>query len=167
MVIGTTGFSPKETKSIEKFAAKYGVVFSPNMSIGVNLTFKLLEVASSLFKKSYDVEILESHHRNKIDSPSGTALEMAKIISSSTSQYTEDDYRFSRFGSVGPRKKNEIGFSVVRGGDIVGEHTVIFAGVGEVIEVKHRSTSRNSYATGALIASQFLHNKWPCITCRM
>jgi len=155
-VIGTTGFCNEDRKKIVGFAKKYGAVFSPNMSPGVNITFKLLENAANFFSEEYDVEITESHHREKVDAPSGTALEMAKIISSTKKNLTEGEYCFARKGAIGPRKQNEIGFSVVRGGDIVGEHSVIFAGVGEVIQISHKSSSRESYTKGALLASKFL-----------
>ncbi|OUW02093.1 MAG: 4-hydroxy-tetrahydrodipicolinate reductase, partial [Betaproteobacteria bacterium TMED156] len=138
------------------FGKKNGVVFSPNMSIGVNITFKLLQIAATLFNKNYDIEIIESHHKNKVDAPSGTALEMAKIISSSNTFLSDHNYCFNRVTSSGPRKEGEIGFSVIRGGDIVGEHSVLFAGMGEVIEISHKSNSRDSYAQGALLASEFL-----------
>jgi 4-hydroxy-tetrahydrodipicolinate reductase len=160
-VIGTTGFSNQDRKKISAFAKKFGAVFSPNMSPGVNITFKLLEKAARFFADEYDVEIIESHHQKKIDAPSGTALEMARIISTSNKNLNEHDYRFARKGAIGPRKKNEIGFSVVRGGDIVGEHTVIFAGIGEVIELTHKSSSRESYTKGALLASKFLNKNPP------
>ncbi len=160
-VIGTTGFSDKEKKKISVFANKFGAVFSPNMSPGVNITFKLLESAAQFFTEDYDVEIIESHHRKKIDAPSGTALEMARIISSVNKNLHQSKYCFARNGTIGPRNKNEIGFSVVRGGDIVGEHSVIFAGTGEVIELSHKSSSRESYTQGALLASKFLCQNSP------
>ena len=160
-VIGTTGFSDEDRKKIYTFAKKYGAVFSPNMSPGVNITFKLLENAASFFSDDYDVEILESHHRRKVDAPSGTALEMAKIISSVKKNLKKSSYRFNRTGTTGPRANDEIGFSVIRGGDIVGEHSVIFAGTGEVIELCHKSSSRESYTKGALLASRFLSRNNP------
>jgi len=160
-VIGTTGFSDEERKKIHIFAKKYGAVFSPNMSPGVNITFKLLENAASFFSDEYDVEIVESHHRKKVDAPSGTALEMAKIISSVKNNLKNNNYRFGRKGTTGPRAKDEIGFSVIRGGDIVGEHSIMFAGTGEVIEICHKSSSRESYTKGALLASKFLSKNTP------
>ena len=160
-VIGTTGFSKEERKKIYTFAKRYGAVFSPNMSPGVNITFKLLENAASFFSDEYDVEIIESHHRKKVDAPSGTALEMAKIISSAKKNLNKNSYRFSRKGTTGPRTKDEIGFSVIRGGDIVGEHSIMFAGTGEVIEICHKSSSRESYTKGALLASKFLSKNTP------
>lgn len=160
-VIGTTGFSDEGRKKIHTFAKKYGAVFSPNMSPGVNITFKLLENAASFFSQEYDVEIVEAHHRKKIDAPSGTALEMAKIISSVKQNLSGASYCFNRKGITGPRNKDEIGFSVIRGGDIVGEHSVIFAGTGEVIELSHKSSSRESYTKGALLASKFLSQNTP------
>tara|TARA_E500000331_G_scaffold156353_1_gene151785 strand:+ start:640 stop:1464 length:825 start_codon:yes stop_codon:yes gene_type:complete len=160
-VIGTTGFSSEEKRKIANFAEKYGAVFSPNMSPGVNITFKLLENAASFFTDEYDVEIIESHHRNKVDAPSGTALAMAKILSSVKKNLIESEYCFGRKGVTGTRKKNEIGFSVVRGGDIVGEHSVIFAGIGETIELTHKSSSRDSYSKGALLAAKFLCENTP------
>jgi 4-hydroxy-tetrahydrodipicolinate reductase len=161
IVIGTTGFSEDEKKRIEAAAAKIPIVFAPNMSVGVNVTLKLLEVAAKALAQGYDIEILEMHHRHKIDAPSGTALGMGEAIARAQGRTLEDVAVYSREGVTGEREPSTIGFAVLRGGDCVGEHTVVFAGTGERVEISHRATSRNTFSTGALRAARFLAGRPP------
>jgi 4-hydroxy-tetrahydrodipicolinate reductase len=126
------------------------------MSVGVNATFKLLEVAARILGADYDIEVVEAHHRHKVDAPSGTALRMGEVIAAAQGHKLDDVAVFARHGETGPRKPGSIGFAAIRGGDIVGDHTVLFAGVGERIEITHKSASRMTYAHGALRAAQFL-----------
>ncbi|RPH46672.1 MAG: 4-hydroxy-tetrahydrodipicolinate reductase [Burkholderiales bacterium] len=156
MVIGTTGFDDAGHREIEAAAARIGVVFAPNMSVGVNVTFRLLEVAAALLRDGYDIEVIESHHRHKVDAPSGTALGMGRAIAGALGRDLDELATWTRHGITGEREPGTIGFSVVRGGDIVGDHTVLFAGTGERIEITHRSGSRATYAQGALRACRFL-----------
>jgi len=154
LVIGTTGFADEEISRVKKAAEKVPVVLSPNMSIGVNVLFKIAEeVARKL--KCYDVEIIEIHHNKKKDSPSGTARRLGRIVAAATGRDISRDAVYGREGLVGERKPNEIGLHGVRAGDIVGEHTVIFAGPGERVELTHRAHSRNTFASGALRAARF------------
>lgn len=159
MVIGTTGFDAAGKQAIEQAAQQIPIVFAPNMSVGVNVTLKLLELAAQLLGNNYDIEIFEAHHKKKVDAPSGTALKMAEVIASAQHSQLDDRAVWSRHGVTGERTQNEIGFSVVRGGDIVGDHTVFFCGPGERIEITHRSSSRVTYAEGSLQAARFLKNK--------
>lgn len=159
MVIGTTGFDDNGRAAIEVAAQKTAIVFAPNMSVGVNATLKLLEVAASILNSGYDVEVFEAHHRNKVDAPSGTALKMGETIASAWNVALPDVATWTRHGDTGVRKPGTIGFSVVRGGDIVGDHTVYFCGTGERIEITHRSGSRATYAEGALRAARFLQDR--------
>ncbi len=156
LVIGTTGFDDAGKAAIKAAAQKTGVVFAPNMSVGVNATFKLLEVAARILDNGYDIEIVEAHHRHKVDAPSGTALKMGEVIAQALGHELKDLAVTAREGHTGERKPGSIGFSAIRGGDIVGEHTVMFAGTGERIEITHKSTSRAGYATGSLRAARFL-----------
>ncbi|MDM9559837.1 MULTISPECIES: 4-hydroxy-tetrahydrodipicolinate reductase [Bordetella] len=156
MVIGTTGFDDNGRAAIEVAAQKIAIVFAPNMSVGVNATLKLLDVAARILNSGYDVEVFEAHHRNKVDAPSGTALKMGETIASAWNVALPDVATWTRHGDTGVRKPGTIGFSVVRGGDIVGDHTVYFCGEGERIEITHRSGSRTTYAQGALRAARFL-----------
>ncbi len=158
MVIGTTGFSTEQQKLIDEAAREIPIAFAPNMSTGVNVTFKLLAEAAKLLPE-YDCEILEMHHNRKVDAPSGTAVEMGRIIAEARGQKLEDVAQWARHGHTGPRVKGSIGFAVLRGGDVVGDHRVIFAGKGERIEVAHLSASREGYAQGALKAAAFLIGK--------
>lgn len=158
-VIGTTGFDDNGRAAIEVAAQKIGIVFAPNMSIGVNATLKLLDMAARILNSGYDVEVFEAHHRNKVDAPSGTALKMGETVASAWDVALPDVATWSRHGDTGVRKPGTIGFSVLRGGDIVGEHTVSFCGIGERIEITHRSASRVTYAEGALRAARFLNDK--------
>ncbi len=156
MVIGTTGFSEKELQLLKKASKTIPILWSPNMSLGVNKVFAILKEAARYFDNNYDVEIFEAHHRDKLDAPSGTALKMGLIIADTLGLNPEDSFCFSRNGRKTNRGHGEIGFSVVRGGDIVGQHKVIFAGNGEQIEITHNSNSRKGYALGALEAATFL-----------
>jgi len=159
VVIGTTGFDDSGRAAIEVAAQKTAVVFAPNMSVGVNAAFKLLEVAAKILDSGYDVEVFEAHHRNKVDAPSGTALKMGETVAQAWGVALPDVATWARHGETGPRKPGSIGFSVVRGGDIVGDHTVLFCGAGERIEITHRSTTRSNYAAGSLRAARFLGSK--------
>ena len=161
IVIGTTGFSDDEKKRIETASAKIPIVFAPNMSVGVNVTLKLLEIAARALAQGYDIEILEMHHRHKVDAPSGTALGMGEAIARAQGRRLEDAAVYSREGVTGERDPSTIGFAVLRGGDCVGEHTVVFAGTGERVEISHRATSRNTFSTGALRAARFLAGRGP------
>jgi 4-hydroxy-tetrahydrodipicolinate reductase len=155
-VIGTTGFDLAGRQAIEAAARQIPIVFAPNMSVGVNATFKLLEVAARILASGYDIEVIEAHHRHKVDAPSGTALKMGEVIAQAQGHNLEDVAVYARHGNTGPRKEGTIGFAAIRGGDIVGDHTVLFAGAGERIEITHRSASRMTYAVGALRAARFL-----------
>ncbi len=156
MVIGTTGFDDAGKATIAAAGAHTGLVFAPNMSVGVNATLKLLELAARLLADGYDIEVIEAHHKHKIDAPSGTALKMGEVIAGALGRDLKQDGVFTRHGVTGERKPGTIGFATVRGGDIVGDHTVLFAGIGERIEITHRSTSRATYAQGSLRACRFL-----------
>jgi 4-hydroxy-tetrahydrodipicolinate reductase len=159
LVIGTTGFSPEQKDEIAAAAAEIPIAMAPNFSVGVNVTFKLLEVAATALKDGYDVEIVEAHHRHKVDAPSGTALRMGQIVADALGRNLEKDAVYGRDGVTGERQKSTIGFATVRGGDVVGDHTVMFLGTGERIEITHRSNSRATYAEGALRSARFLMNK--------
>jgi len=155
-VVGTTGFSPAQKAEIAGLAEKIAIVMAPNMSVGVNVVMKLLEVAARALDESYDIEIVETHHRLKVDAPSGTALQMGEVVASARGTTLEADAVHARHGDTGARKSGSIGFASLRGGDIVGDHTVLFAGGGERIEITHRSSSRANYAQGSLRAARFL-----------
>jgi 4-hydroxy-tetrahydrodipicolinate reductase len=159
MVIGTTGFDDAGKAAITKAAQHIGIVFAPNMSVGVNATLKLLDMAARILNSGYDVEVFEAHHKHKVDAPSGTALKMGETIAHAWGKSLDEIATWSRHGHTGPRESGEIGFSVVRGGDIVGDHTVFFCGTGERIEISHRSSSRAGYAEGSLRAARFLEGK--------
>ena len=156
MVIGTTGFSDDEIARIQKAAEDIAIMMAPNMSVGVNLSFKLMEMAAKALADSADIEIFEAHHKHKVDAPSGTALAMGNVIAKAADRTLEEHGVFTRHGHTGEREKGQIGFSVVRAGDIVGEHTALFALAGERIEITHKATNRNIYANGALKAAQWL-----------
>jgi 4-hydroxy-tetrahydrodipicolinate reductase len=156
MIIGTTGFSPEQIDSLKKASTNVAIVFAPNMSVGVNVTFKLLEIAAKMLNEGYDIEIVEAHHRHKVDAPSGTALRMGEVIAGALGETLDDIAVYAREGHTGERKAGSIGFATIRGGDIVGDHTVLFAGEGERIEISHKSSSRQSYAQGSLRAARFL-----------
>lgn len=159
IVIGTTGFDDAGKQAIADAAKKTSVVFAPNMSVGVNVTMKLLAMAAKHFATGYDIEIIEAHHRHKMDAPSGTALRMGEVIADAIGRDLKECGVFSREGITGERDPSTIGFSTIRGGDIVGDHTVMFAGTGERIEISHKSASRASYAQGSLIACRYLADK--------
>lgn len=159
MVIGTTGLSDGEKQTICERADSIAVVFAPNMSAGVNLTFKLLELAARAVGEDADIEIIEAHHREKKDAPSGTSLRMGEIIANQLGRNLQKCAIYGREGITGPRDKNTIGFETIRAGDIVGEHTVMFALNGERIEISHKATSRKTFASGAVRAAQWIAAK--------
>lgn len=159
MVIGTTGFSAEELATIETAAEEIAILLSPNMSIGVNALYLLLEKAAQMFDDQYDVEVFEAHHRNKVDAPSGTALKMAEVVAEAKGRQLADIADWARHGHTGVREFGRIGFSVMRGGDIIGDHTVSFNGPGERIELTHKATNRTIYASGSMQAALFLKNK--------
>ncbi|AEC20479.1 dihydrodipicolinate reductase [Pusillimonas sp. T7-7] len=158
-VIGTTGFDEQGKQAIQAAGQKIAVVFAPNMSVGVNATLKLLDMAAKLLNSGYDVEVFEAHHRNKVDAPSGTALAMGEAVANAWGKRLDDIVDWARHGETGARETGKIGFSVLRGGDIVGDHTVYFCGTGERIEITHRSSSRATYAQGSLRAARYLARK--------
>ena len=161
MVIGTTGFAAEDKQRIADAAKQIPIVFAPNMAVGVNAAFKLAEVAAKILGDGYDVEIVEAHHRNKIDAPSGTALKLGEVVAQALGRDLKQCAMHGREGDTGERAAATICFHAIRGGDIVGEHTVIFAGIGERVEVTVRSQSRMTYAAGALRAARFLGGKPP------
>ncbi|MFO1300880.1 MAG: 4-hydroxy-tetrahydrodipicolinate reductase [Burkholderiaceae bacterium] len=159
MVIGTTGFDDEGRRAIAAAAERVPIVFAPNMSVGVNVTLKLLELAAKSLHEGYDIEIIEAHHRHKVDAPSGTALKMGEVVAAALGRDLKKVAVYGREGVTGERDPSTIGFATVRGGDIVGDHTVLFAGIGERIEITHRSASRVTYAHGALRACRFLSER--------
>ena len=159
MIIGTTGLSAEQIANLKNASEKLAIVFAPNMSVGVNATFKLLEIAAKMLNQGYDIEIIEAHHRHKVDAPSGTALKMGEVIADALGEKLDDVAVYAREGHTGERKEGSIGFATIRGGDIVGDHTVLFAGDGERIEISHKSSSRQSYAQGSLRAARFLQTQ--------
>ncbi|MDA0983881.1 MAG: 4-hydroxy-tetrahydrodipicolinate reductase [Proteobacteria bacterium] len=161
IVIGTTGFTPEQKARIDAAAKRIPVMLSPNFAVGVNVVFKLAEVAAKALGEGYDIEVIEAHHRQKVDAPSGTALEIGRILARALGRDLGKVATHGREGDTGARPSKEIGFHAIRGGDIVGEHMVVFAGVGERVEVTVRSHSRMSYATGALRATKWLQGKAP------
>jgi 4-hydroxy-tetrahydrodipicolinate reductase len=156
MVIGTTGFSDAQKAEIAEAAKDIAIMMAPNMSVGVNVTFKLLEMAAKALSTGYDIEIIEAHHRHKVDAPSGTALKMGEVIADALGRDLKECAVYGREGVTGERDPSTIGFATIRGGDIVGDHTVLFAGTGERIEITHKSASRATYAQGSLRAVRFL-----------
>jgi 4-hydroxy-tetrahydrodipicolinate reductase len=158
-VIGTTGFTSLQKDLVEDAARDIAIVMAPNMSVGVNVTFKLLEMAARSLATGYDIEVIEAHHRHKVDAPSGTALKMGEVIAKALGRDLEKCAVYAREGVTGERDPSTIGFSTIRGGDIVGDHTVLFAGTGERIEITHKSASRATYAQGSLRAVRFLAGK--------
>jgi 4-hydroxy-tetrahydrodipicolinate reductase len=161
MVIGTTGFSDPQKKAIAEEARRIPVVMAANFAIGVNAAYKLAETAAAILGDAYDVEIIEAHHRHKVDAPSGTALKLGEVVAKALNRKLSELARCGREGDTGERPVQQIGFHSIRGGDIVGEHTVLFAGAGERVEVTVRSQSRMTYAVGALRAAKFLKGKAP------
>jgi 4-hydroxy-tetrahydrodipicolinate reductase len=156
LVIGTTGFTDAQKLEIAAAAQDIAIVMAPNMSVGVNVTLKLLQMAAQAMPTGYDIEIIEAHHRHKVDAPSGTALKMGEVIAEAMGRDLKDCAVYERYGHTGERDPSTIGFATIRGGDIVGDHTVLFAGTGERIEVTHKSSSRATYAQGSLRAARFL-----------
>jgi 4-hydroxy-tetrahydrodipicolinate reductase len=163
MVIGTTGFSDAQKERIADAARDIAIVMAPNMSVGVNVTLKLLEMAAKALATGYDIEIIEAHHRHKVDAPSGTALKMGEVIAQAIGRDLNKSAVYARQGVTGERDPSTIGFSAIRGGDIVGDHTVLYAGDGERIELKHMAHSRMTFAQGAVKAALFLSGKGPGI----
>jgi 4-hydroxy-tetrahydrodipicolinate reductase len=159
MVIGTTGFSAPQKQQITDASTAIPIVMAPNTSIGVNLTFKLIEIAARVLQEGYDIEIIEAHHRHKVDAPSGTALRMGEVAAQATGRDLARDAVYGREGTTGERKASTIGFATVRGGDIVGDHTALFAGTGERVEITHKASSRATFALGALRAARFISDK--------
>ena len=155
-VVGTTGFSEAQKAEIGGLAQSVAIVMAPNMSVGVNVVLRLLEVAARALSEGYDIEVIEAHHRHKVDAPSGTALKMGEVLAQALGRDLKTCGVFAREGVTGERDPSTIGFSTIRGGDIVGDHTVLFAGTGERIEISHRSSSRAGYAQGSLRAARFL-----------
>ena len=156
IVIGTTGFDDAGKAAIVAAAREIPVVFSPNMSVGVNVVFKLLDTASRILSEGYDIEIVEAHHRHKIDAPSGTALGMGEVVARALGRDLKQCAVYGREGVTGERDPSTIGFATVRGGDIVGDHTVMYCGTGERVEISHKAGSRMPYAQGSLRAARFL-----------
>ena len=156
LVIGTTGFTDAQKAEIAAAAQDIAIVMAPNMSVGVNVTLKLLQMAAQALSTGYDIEIIEAHHRHKVDAPSGTALKMGEVIAEALGRDLKTCAVYERYGHTGERDPSTIGFSTIRGGDIVGDHTVMFAGTGERIEISHKSSSRAGYAQGSLRAVRFL-----------
>jgi 4-hydroxy-tetrahydrodipicolinate reductase len=160
-VVGTTGFTPEEKAQIADHARQIATVFAANMSVGVNVMLRLLQQAALALGTGYDIEVVEAHHRHKVDAPSGTALAMGEVLARARGADLANDGVFSRHGHTGERVPGSIGFATVRGGDIVGEHTVLFCGTGERIEIAHKSSSRANYADGSLRAARFLAGRAP------
>lgn len=160
-VIGTTGFSDEQKAEIAEIAKSIPIMMAPNMSVGVNVTLKLLEMAAKALATGYDIEIVEAHHRHKVDAPSGTALKMGEVIADALGRDLRECAVYERYGVTGERDPSSIGFATIRGGDIVGDHTVLFAGTGERIEISHKSSSRATYAQGSLRAVRFLAGRAP------
>ena len=156
MVIGTTGFSPAQKKTIEEAAKRMPIAMAANFAVGVNAAYKLAETAARVLGDAYDVEIVEAHHRHKVDAPSGTALRLGEIVAKALNRKLSDVARHGRAGDTGERPEKQIGFHAIRGGDIVGEHTVLFAGAGEVLSLGHRATDRSIFAQGAVRAAAWL-----------
>lgn len=159
MVIGTTGLDASGKAAIGEAAKDIPIVFAPNMSVGVNLVFKLLDMAARVLNEGYDIEIVEAHHRHKVDAPSGTALRMGEVIADALGRDLKECAVYGREGVTGERQASTIGFATVRGGDIVGDHTALFATVGERVEISHKASSRMTFALGALRAARFLHGR--------
>jgi 4-hydroxy-tetrahydrodipicolinate reductase len=161
VVIGTTGFDADGKAAIAEAARAIPIVFAPNMAVGMNAVFRLLDVAARILSEGYDVEVIEAHHRFKADAPSGTALRMGEVVARALGRDLAQCAIYGREGVTGERKAETIGFSTIRGGDVVGDHTVLFAGIGERIEITHKSGSRLPYALGSLKAARFLARQAP------
>lgn len=161
IVIGTTGFDEEGRKAIREAGRHIPVVFSPNMSVGVNLTLVLLDITARVLREGFDVEIVEAHHRHKVDAPSGTALRMGEVVATARGHRLEDVAVYGREGTTGERHADTIGFATIRGGDVVGDHTVSFMAQGERVEITHKASSRANFALGALRAARFLVRQAP------
>ncbi|MEX0584562.1 MAG: 4-hydroxy-tetrahydrodipicolinate reductase [Natronospirillum sp.] len=159
LVIGTTGLDETQKNAIGQAADRIPVVFAPNMSVGVNVLTNLVEQAARILGDAYDVEIVEMHHRHKVDAPSGTALALGEAAAKGLQRTLQDCAIYGREGAEGPRESSTIGFATLRGGDVVGDHTVIYAGEGERVEITHKASSRSTFAQGALRAVRWLHNR--------
>jgi len=159
LVIGTTGFTADQKKLIEAAANKVAIVFAPNMSVGVTLLINLVQAAAKVLSEGYDIEVIEAHHRHKVDAPSGTALRLGEAAAAALGRNLDDCAIYGREGVTGERDPSTIGFATVRGGDVVGDHTVLFAGIGERVELTHKASSRATFALGALRAAKFLTGK--------
>jgi 4-hydroxy-tetrahydrodipicolinate reductase len=159
MVIGTTGLHAQQRGAIAAAGEEIGIVFAPNMSVGVNLCFKLLEIAARVLGEEVDVEVIEAHHRHKVDAPSGTALRMGEVIAGALGRDLDEVAVYGRQGHTGARERNTIGFETIRAGDVVGEHTVWFAAEGERVEVAHKASSRMTFARGAARAARWIGAK--------
>ncbi|MEE4378225.1 MAG: 4-hydroxy-tetrahydrodipicolinate reductase, partial [Candidatus Competibacteraceae bacterium] len=156
MVIGTTGFTAAQKELLAEAAKDIAIVFAPNMSVGVNLCFKLLELAAQVLGDGVDIEIVEAHHRHKVDAPSGTALRMGEVVAQALGRDLSQCAVYGREGTIGERSRDTIGFATLRAGDIVGEHTAMFADVGERVEITHRASSRMTFANGAVRAARWV-----------
>jgi 4-hydroxy-tetrahydrodipicolinate reductase len=159
MVIGTTGFSAAQKKTVDEAARRIPIVMAANFAVGVNAVYKLADTAARILGDDYDVEIIEAHHRHKVDAPSGTALKIGEVLAKALNRNLGQVSRHGREGETGERPAKQIGFHAIRGGDIVGEHTVLFAGAGERVEITVRSQSRMTYAAGAVRAAKWLRGK--------
>ena len=159
VVIGTTGLSADQQQTLRAASEQIAIVFAPNMSVGVNLCFKLAELAAQVVGDSTDIEIIEAHHNRKIDAPSGTAVRLGEIVAETLGRNLEECAVYGRQGVTGPRARKTIGFETIRAGDIVGEHTLMFAGAGERVEIRHVATNRKTFATGAVRAAQWIMDK--------
>ena len=158
LVIGTTGLSDSDKQQIQDASGDIAIVFAPNMSVGVNLCLKLLDIAARVMSEDIDIEIIEAHHRHKVDAPSGTALAMGEVIARALGRDLKECAVYGREGRTGERERTTIGFETIRAGDIVGEHTVMFAGIGERVEITHKASSRMTFAKGAVLAAKWLMN---------
>ncbi len=161
MVIGTTGLSEQQTSRLKEISSNIPIVFAPNYSVGVNATFKLIEIAASIFGDDVDIEITEAHHRHKVDAPSGTALRMGEVVAGALKRDLNEVAIYGREGLTGERDRQTIGFSSIRAGDIIGEHTVMFAGAGERMEITHRAHSRSNFAQGAVRSAIWIIDQKP------
>ena len=158
-VVGTTGLAEADKRALVDFGSRIPIVFAPNMSVGINVMIKLVEVAAKRLGEAYDVEIVEMHHRHKVDAPSGTALRLGEVAAEALGRSLERDGVFARHGDTGERRPGAIGFASLRGGDVVGDHTVVFAGTGERLEITHKASSRATFVQGALRAAKYVARK--------
>lgn len=161
MVIGTTGFTPEEQEKLEKLSQKFPCVIAPNMSVGVNVVFEITKLLARALGDEYDVEIVEAHHKHKLDSPSGTAIMLGRAAAEGLGRDFDKSARYERFGRIGERRPGEIGIQSVRGGDVAGEHTVMFLGDGERVELVHRAQNRDNFARGVVRAVKWVFGKPP------